>query len=79
MTVREKLEIEMDKEEIERWEEKMLTVKNLIKIPILITATVLIQLEVISEKGRWVAGGNLAFPVLLLIILWWPSYFKKWK
>lgn len=57
----------------------MLTVKNLIKILILITATVLIQPEVISEKGRWVAGGNLAFPVLLIIILWWPSYFKKWK
>lgn len=57
----------------------MLTVKNLIKILILITATVLIQLEVISEKGRWVAGGSLAFPVLLIIILWWPSYFKKWK
>ena len=55
----------------------MLTVKNLIKIPILITATVLIQLEVISEKGRWVAGGNLAFPLLLAILLWWPSFFKK--
>nr|DAX44811.1 MAG TPA: hypothetical protein [Caudoviricetes sp.] len=57
----------------------MLTVKNLIKILILITATVLIQLEVIREKGRWVAGGNLAFPVLLAILLRWPSYFKKLK
>lgn len=57
----------------------MLTLKNLIKILFLITATVLIQLEVIREKGHWVAGGNLAFPVLLAIMLWWPSYFKKLK
>lgn len=35
--------------------------------------TVLIQLEVIREKGHWIAGGNLAFPVLLAILLWWPS------
>lgn len=40
---------------------------------------VLIQLEVIREKGHWIAGGNLAFPVLLAILLWWTSYFKKWK
>ena len=39
--------------------------------------TVLIQLEVIREKGHWVAGGNLAFPVLLAILLWWPSYLKN--
>nr|DAT60645.1 MAG TPA: YvrJ protein family protein [Caudoviricetes sp.] len=57
----------------------MLTLKNLIKILFLITATVLIQLEVIREKGHWVAGGNLAFPILLAILLWWPSYFKKLK
>nr|DAK45255.1 MAG TPA: hypothetical protein [Caudoviricetes sp.]DAS36264.1 MAG TPA: hypothetical protein [Caudoviricetes sp.] len=57
----------------------MLTVKNLIKIIFLITMAVLIQLEVIREKGHWIAGGNLAFPVLLAILLWWPSYFKKWK
>lgn len=55
----------------------MLTVKNLIKILILITATVLIQLEVISEKGRWVAGGNLIFPILLAVLLWWNWFFKK--
>ena len=57
----------------------MLIVKNLIKILFLVTMTVLVQLEVIREKGRWVAGGNLAFPVLLAILLWWPSYFKKLK
>ena len=57
----------------------MLTLKNLIKILFLITATVLIQLEVIREKGHWVAGVNLVFPILLAILLWWPSYFKKLK
>lgn len=55
----------------------MLTVKNLIKILLLVTATVLIQLEVISEKGRWVAGGNLVFPILLAVLLWWNWFFKK--
>lgn len=34
----------------------MLKVRNLIKIILLITMTVLVQLEVIREKGRWVAG-----------------------
>lgn len=57
----------------------MLTLKNLIKILFLITATVLIQLEVIREKGHWVAGGNLVFPILLAILLWWSFYFKKLK
>nr|DAI51578.1 MAG TPA: YvrJ protein family protein [Caudoviricetes sp.] len=55
----------------------MLTVKNLIKIIFLVTMTVLIQLEVIREKGHWVAGGNLAFPILLAILLWWNTLFKK--
>ena len=55
----------------------MLTVKNLIKILFLVTMTVLIQLEVIREKGRWVAGGNLVFPILLGVLLWWNWFFKK--
>lgn len=55
----------------------MLTVKNLIKILLLVTATVLIQLEVIREKGQWVAGGNLVFPILLAVLLWWNWFFKK--
>lgn len=55
----------------------MLTVKNLIKILLLVTATVLIQLEVIREKRRWVAGGNLVFPILLAVLLWWNWFFKK--
>ena len=55
----------------------MLTVKNLIKILFLVTMTVLIQLEVIREKGRWVVGGNLVFPILLAVLLWWNWFFKK--
>ena len=55
----------------------ILTVKNLIKILLLVTATILIQLEVIREKGRWVAGGNLVFPILLAALLWWNWFFKK--
>ena len=57
----------------------MLTLKNLIKMLFLIAATVLIQLEVIREKGHWVAGGNLAFPISLAILLWWNWFFKKLK
>ena len=56
---------------------KILKARNLIKIIFLITMTVLIQLEVIREKGHWVAGGNLAFPMLLAILLWWNTLFKK--
>jgi len=55
----------------------MLKVRNLIKIIFLITMTVLVQLEVIREKGRWVAGGNLVFPILLDVLLWWNWFFKK--
>nr|DAY06644.1 MAG TPA: YvrJ protein family protein [Caudoviricetes sp.] len=31
----------------------------------------------IRGKGHWVAGGNLAFPLLLAILLWWSSLFKR--
>nr|DAS19194.1 MAG TPA: chitin synthase regulator [Caudoviricetes sp.] len=31
----------------------------------------------IREKGRWVAGGNLVFPILLAVLLWWNWFFKK--
>ena len=55
----------------------MLKVRNLIKIIFLITMTVLVQLEVIREKGRWVAGVNLVFPILLDVLLWWNWFFKK--
>ena len=55
----------------------MLKVRNLIKIIFLITMTVLVQLEVIRQKGRWVAGVNLVFPILLDVLLWWNWFFKK--
>lgn len=55
----------------------MLTLKNLIKIIFLVTMTVLVQLEMIREKGHWVAGGNLAFQILLAVLLWWNWFFKK--
>ena len=55
----------------------MLKVRNLIKIIFLVAMTVLVQLEVIREKRHWVAGGNLAFPILLAILLWWNTLFKK--
>ena len=55
----------------------MLKVRNLIKIIFLITMTVLVQLEVIREKGRWVAGGDMFLPILLDVLLWWNWFFKK--
>nr|DAI39533.1 MAG TPA: hypothetical protein [Caudoviricetes sp.] len=58
----------------------MLKVRNLIKIIFLITMAVLIQLEVIREKGHWIPGGNLAFPFLVAMLLWYlPSRFKDFK
>ena len=57
----------------------MLTTRDLIKILFLAVTTIIVQLEVIREKGHWVAGGNLVFPILLAILLWWSSYFKKLK
>ena len=42
--------------------------------------TVLVQLEVIREKGHLVAGGNLAFPILMAMLLWWcPRVIKDFK
>ena len=49
----------------------MLTVKNLIKWIILIATTALMQIEVIRIKGHWIAGGNMAFPFLMAILLWY--------
>lgn len=57
----------------------MLTTRDLIKILFLAVTTIIVQLEVIRENRYWIAGGNLAFPILLAILLWWPSYFKKLK
>ena len=47
------------------------TVKNLIKWIILIATTILIQIEIIRIKGHWIAGGNIAFPFLMAMLLWY--------
>jgi len=49
----------------------MLTVKNLVKWIILIAATILVQIEIIRIKGHWIAGGNVAFPFLMAMLLWY--------
>ena len=49
----------------------MLTVKNLVKWIILIATTILIQIEIIRIKGHWIAGGNIAFPFLMAMLLWY--------
>lgn len=58
----------------------MITGKNLIKSIILIIATVLMQIAIIETKGHWIFGGNVAFPFLVAILLWYlPSRFKDFK
>lgn len=46
---------------------------NTMKWIILIIATALMQIEVIRIKGHWIAGGNVAFPFLMAILLWYAS------
>lgn len=29
------------------------------------------QIEVIRVKGHWIAGGNIAFPFLMAMLLWY--------
>ena len=58
----------------------MLTVKNLIKWIILTLTTALMQIEVIRVKGHWIAGGNIVFPFLMAMLLWWcPKVIKEMK
>ena len=58
----------------------MLTTKNAIKMIILILTTALMQIEVIRVKGHWIAGGNVAFPFLVAMLLWYvPNRFKDFK
>ena len=58
----------------------MLTTKSAIKWIILITATTLMQIEVIRVKGHWILGGNMAFPFLMAILLWWcPRVIKDFR
>lgn len=44
---------------------------NTMKWIILIIATALMQIEVIRVKGHWIIGGNMAFPFLMAMLLWW--------
>ena len=58
----------------------ILTTKNAIKMIILIAATILVQIEIIRIKGHWIAGGNVAFPFLMAMLLWWcPRVIKEFE
>jgi len=43
----------------------------MLKWIILILTTALMQIEVIRIKGHWIFGGNIAFPFLMAILLWY--------
>ena len=49
----------------------MITGKNLTKLIILIAVTALMQIATIEVKRHWIAGGNVAFPFLVVMLLWW--------
>ena len=56
----------------------MMTTVNATKWVILILTSILIQIEVIRIKGHWIAGGNIAFPFLMAMLLWWcPRVIKE--
>lgn len=58
----------------------ILTMKNAIKMIILILTTALMQIEVIRVKGHWIFGGNVVFPFLMALLLWYvPARFKDFK
>lgn len=58
----------------------LMTTKDMLKWIILITTTALMQIEVIRVKGHWIAGGNVAFPFLVAMLLWYlPSIIKDFK
>ena len=44
---------------------------NAMKWIILIIATALMQIATIETKGHWIIGGNVAFPFLIAILLWY--------
>ena len=56
----------------------MMTTVNATKWMILILTSIWIQIEVIRIKGHWIAGGNVVFPFLMAILLWYtPSRIKE--
>ncbi|WP_315345686.1 hypothetical protein [Leptotrichia wadei] len=58
----------------------MMTTVNATKWMILILTSIWIQIEVIRIKGHWIAGGNVAFPFLVVMLLWWcPRVIKEMK
>ena len=58
----------------------MLTTKSAVKWIILILASIWIQIETIRVKGHWITGGNVVFPFLVAILLWWcPRVIKDFK
>lgn len=53
---------------------------NTMKWMILILTSISIQIEVIRVKGHWIIGGNVAFPFLMAILLWWcPRVIKDFE
>ena len=51
---------------------------NAMKWIILILTTALMQIEVIRIEGHWILGGNVVFPFLMAILLWYaPSRIKE--
>ncbi len=58
----------------------MLTTVNATKWMILILTSICIQIEVIRVKGHWIFGGNVVFPFLMAMLLWWcPRVIKDLK
>ena len=58
----------------------MLTTANATKWMILILTSICIQIEVIRIKGHWIAGGNVVFPFLVAMLMWWcPRIIKDFK
>ena len=52
----------------------------MLKWIILTLTTALMQIEVIRVKGRWIAGGNIVFPFLMAMLLWWcPRVIKDFE
>lgn len=57
-----------------------MTTKDMMKWMILILTSIWIQIETIRVKGHWIAGGNVPFPFLMAILLWWcPRVIKDFK
>ena len=53
---------------------------NTMKWIILIITTALMQIEVIRVKGHWIIGGNVVFPFLMALLLWYvPSRIRDFK